>query len=151
MTMTRSIPLLLLALAGCASAQVNRGPGPECDVIVRRVLAGGTAHLREQKPTLRNQRHVERRMADSLAVLELDSVPRPVVLRYRVTPAGLTEEIRISESSGAPEFDAIGAWALGFAEHDPARLDGCPVAVWVEVPLTANLPRRRDPPAPRQP
>ena len=151
--MKRLPVLLVLSLAACVSAQVDRGPGPECADIDQRVLAAsangdpGGLGASEQKPSLRNQRYIERRMSDSLAVLELDSVPQPVVLRYRVSKAGITERVVVAQSSGSAAFDSVGVWAMGFAEHAPARLDGCPVAVWVEVPLTAHLPPRRRPPA----
>lgn len=137
--------LILLSLAACATARVDRGPGPECDDILRRVVTGDTAGMRsrEQPPRVRNRRYIERRMSDSMAVLDLDSVPFPVLLRYRITPTGRTEQIRVARSSGSAAFDSVGTWAMGFAEHEPARLDGCPVAVWVEAPLTARLPPRR--------
>lgn len=149
--MKRLSLLVLLSLAGCVTAQVDRGPGPECDDINQRVLAaaanGDTFNLasREVQPALRNAAYVVRRMTDSMNVLDLDSVPRPVVLRYRVSPTGRTDKILVSRSSGSAAFDSIGVWVMGFAEHEPARIDGCPVPVWVELPLTATLPRRPRP------
>ena len=157
MMMKQLTVLALLSLAGCVSAQVDRGPGPECDDINQRVLAaianGDTFNLasREVQPALRNSAYVVRRMTDSMNVLDLDSVPRPVVLRYRVSPAGRTDKVLVSRSSGSAAFDSVGVWAIGFAEHEPARIDGCPVPVWVELPLTATLPRRREPAGERRP
>lgn len=91
---------------------------------------------------------MERRLAYTVGGLPIDGVARPVILRYRITPQGRADQVSVARTSGNAEYDAAVAWAMGFAEFAPARLNGCLVAVWVEQDFTPRFPRRRRAPAP---
>lgn len=138
---------LLAALGACATAPREPTPSPErCAEILARpwsVPQDTTVRPTEQMPRPLNRRVVERRLADSMASLPPDTVPRTVVLRWRVSAEGRSEQVGVVRSSGSPEFDAGAVWAMGLAEFEPARLDGCPVRVWVEAPLQIQFPARR--------
>jgi TonB family protein len=97
----------------------------------------------EEAPCLLNVRHVERRLADTVRSLPIDTVPRPVVMRYRVSAEGRVEGAVVVQTSGSGDFDQAVVWSMGFAQFRPARINGRPVAVWVEQDFTPHFPPRR--------
>ncbi|HYR07418.1 MAG TPA: TonB family protein [Longimicrobium sp.] len=143
---------LLAALGACATPAAESTPSPArcAEIFARPWSSGGDTTVRptEQMPRPLNRRVIEGRLADSAASLPIDSVPRAVLLRWRLTAEGRPEQVSVVRSSGSPDFDAAAVWAMGLGEFEPARLDGCPVAVWIEAPLEIRFrPRRRRAPA----
>lgn len=131
---------LLAALGACAAAESTPSPARCAEILAN--LRNATVRPTEQMPRLLNQRVIEGRLADSAASLPVDSVPRPVVLRWRLTAEGRPEQVSVVISSGSPEFDAAAVWAMGLGRFQPGRLDGCPVAVWMKAPLEIRFPSR---------
>jgi TonB family protein len=130
---------LLAAAAGCASA-----PRTDCAQLNARIVRGerlarpdGGAY-EERNPRVRNRGRIERLAEDSVVALAADTVPRTAMLRLRVTAAGAPQDVRVAQSSGSVEFDSIAAWAMRQAQFVPAALDGCPVRVVIEVPLSVT-------------
>jgi TonB family protein len=126
--------------AACASAGGARR-GADCEQVVAQSLADARdgVPVAEAQPRKKNARRVERMMEDSVAALGLDSIPAPATLRFRVTKEGRADGVAVVSSSGSPAFDAIAVWAMQQAEFEPARLRGCPVTVWVEVPASVTI------------
>jgi TonB family protein len=137
------LPLLALlaALGACATAESTPSPARCAKILAK--ARDATVQPTEQMPRPLNRRVIEGRLADSVASLPLDSVPHPVVLRWRLTAEGRPEQVSVVRSSGSPEFDAAAVWAMGLGEFTPGRLDGCPVPVWIEAPLEVRVPPRR--------
>lgn len=100
-----------------------------------------------ERPRLRNPgvllRELERRYPPRLRDLLLDGV---VQARFRVNVDGSISRIQITRAS-RHEFAAPTVEALQVLRFHPARLNGRPVAVWVELPIqwTVSAP---SPPAP---
>jgi TonB family protein len=153
MRMTRHLlALALLAAAGCASA-----PRADCGALTAQLGRGERLRrpdggaFEERTPRPRNRGRIERMAEDGIVALGLDTIPRAAMLRLRVTAAGAPEGVRIVQSSGSAAFDSIAVWAMGQGQFVPATLDGCPVSVFVEVPMTGPIPRSRRPAPPREP
>jgi TonB family protein len=132
--------LCIVSGAACASAGGARR-GVDCGQVVAQSLADvrNGVPVAEAQPRNRSERRMVRMMEDSVAALGLDSVPGPATLRFRVTKEGRADAVAVVGSSGSPAFDAIAVWAMGQAEFEPARLRGCPVTVWVEVPASMTI------------
>jgi TonB family protein len=132
--------LCIASGAACASAGGARGAA-DCEQVVAQALrdAENGVAVPEAQPRKKNARRVERMMEDSVAALGLDSIPAPVTLRFRVTKEGAAEGVIVVRSSGSAAFDAVAVWAMEQAEFVPARLRGCPVAVFVEIPAFATV------------
>lgn len=132
--------LCVVSGAACASAGGARR-GADCEQVVAQALVDtrNGVPVAEAQPRNRSERRVVRMMEDSVAALGLDSVPAPATLRFRVTKEGRADAVAVVGSSGSPAFDAIAVWAMQQAEFEPARLRGCPVTVWVEVPASVTI------------
>jgi TonB family protein len=132
--------MCIVSGAACASAGGARS-GADCEQVVAQALADARngVPVAEAQPRNRSERRVVRMMEDSVAALGLDSVPAPATLRFRVTKEGRADGVAVVRSSGSPAFDAIAVWAMGQGEFEPARLRGCPVTVWVEVPASVTI------------
>lgn len=152
------LPLYLAAaLGGCASAAGANGAVPaKCAELYASLEQSGSVQNRppypegsEEMPRLLNARRIQRSLADSVESVLSDTVTRAAGLRYRVTREGGVTDVAVVRLSGSAEFDAAAVWALGLARFAPARVDGCPVAVWINQELTGQLrPPRRAAPAP---
>ena len=62
-----------------------------------------------------------------------------VVLRVRVTPAGLAERVEIKQSSGFQRLDQAAEDVVGRWRFVPARRGDEAIAAWVLVPISFNL------------
>jgi hypothetical protein len=139
------------AVGACASrGQVSTAPPAECARVaghyVQRAEPAKDAPVAvasEEVPRLLNVRYVERRLADTARSLAIDTVPDRVFVRYRVSVEGRAEGPIVTRTSGSPEFDQAVVWSMGFARFQPARINRCPVAVWVEQDFTPHFPPRR--------
>lgn len=122
----RYVPLLGFSLAGgCAHAVALPLATPaECEAL-RAALAGSGGD------------------ADSLSI-PVDTLPREILVRYRLTAAGRAEAFRVLRGSGNPAFDRTLVRAFSCATFEPARgEDGRAVTLEVEQPIVW----RRPPPA----
>ncbi|HEX2080569.1 MAG TPA: energy transducer TonB [Longimicrobium sp.] len=145
--------------AACAPAPPpGIDPPAGCDkvyaVIAERAEGGKAAELEvlsEEPPQLLNPRDVQRRMEDSAASLPLDTAVYVARLRYRVTAQGGAEQIAVVRPSAAAGFDTVAIWGVGQARFAPARVNGCPVSVWIEQDLTVQSRRNRRRAAPVPP
>ena len=97
----------------------------------------------EEGPRLMNQRRVERILDSRVWWARIRQVPGPVVLRYRITAQGRPVEPSVIRSSGSHAFDTTVMRALRHARFQPARVNGWPVAVWVEQPFAFRAPADR--------
>lgn len=150
----RWMPALLLSLAACGGSGARPGLNlpSGCDKVdaqLAQFAQGGkeadVRRMAERQPRLLNTRQVERRLADTVRRLPADNLARPVFLRYRITRQGRAEQVTVAKPSGTAAFDTAVIWSMEIAEFDPARLNGCPVAVWVEQDFAPHVPRRRRP------
>lgn len=66
-------------------------------------------------------------------------------MRMRVTPAGTGDTLIVVRTSGSAYFDRIAASSMRQLEFDPATVDRCPVAVWIEIPVTPTGPEQGQP------
>ena len=69
-----------------------------------------------------------------------------VMVRFRVTPEGVTEHIRVMQSS-RPEFVQPTIASVRELRFRPARVSGRPVYVWVELPIHWETSREQGNPA----
>lgn len=151
--------LIVVAAAACApAAPPSVDPPSGCDkvyaVIAQRAQGGKETDLDvvfEEPPRLLNPREVQRRMEDSASSLPLDTAVYVTRLRYRVTAQGGAEQIAVVRPSAAAGFDSVAVWGVGRARFAPARVNGCPVAVWIEQDLTVHSRRNRRRAAPVPP
>jgi TonB family protein len=131
------------ALGACASGGRSNTASPGCDRANAQPVRPDPVGPPEEPPCLLNVRYVERRLADTVRSLPIDTVEQRVLLRYRVSAQGRVEGTIVVQTSGSDEFDQAVIWSMGFAQFRPARINGRPVAVWVEQDFTPHFPRRR--------
>jgi TonB family protein len=94
----------------------------------------------EEAPRLKNAWRVEGVLSSRAHGARIAHVPEPTVLRYRITAQGRPADPTVIRSSGSEAFDAAVMRAIAHARFAPARVNGWPVAVWVEQPFTWNPP-----------
>ncbi|HEX8271754.1 MAG TPA: energy transducer TonB [Longimicrobiaceae bacterium] len=91
----------------------------------------------EQKPVLLNARAVERAVsvfARRNSALLADG-PKGVMVKFVVTRDGRTEDARVELSSGVAAVDAAALDVAGTMRFDPAKIEGEPVPVLVQMPI----------------
>lgn len=144
--------LPLLAAAGCAPGAARSADSPECADIRERIRQAvalppeSRPRMEERAPRMRDRRRFERMLADSTAVQPVaEEGPAPVVMRMRVTPAGTVDTLLVVQTSGSPYFDRIAAGSMRRMEFVPASVDRCPVAVWIQIPVTPTGPGQGQP------
>ena len=69
---------------------------------------------------------------------------RTAVLRAYVTRVGTAQDVRVVQSSGDLRFDVAAAGLIQSAQFLPARLEGIPVPLWAQFPVTYTPSGRED-------
>lgn len=132
----------VLALLGLRAA--DRVAGERRRRAVRKAALDADCEVPlEEEPRLKNARRVERILTSRAHWARIAHVPEPAVLRYRITAQGRPTDPAVIRSSGSEAFDAVVVRAIGRARFAPARVNGWPVAVWVEQPFTWRSPAGR--------
>ncbi len=103
---------------------------------------------KERQPKLLERRELEREMgAKVMRLVEQDPrIPRGAVietrLRFHLGSNGVPKKIRVLTRDNPA---VVKKAAIGYTKRmrfRPAAIDGRPVAVWVEIPLTIRTPAR---------
>jgi len=101
--------------------------------------------VRSEPPRLSNSREITRGLtrftrAYARAKPRPPSGARVVVVRMRVDDAGIPSRVFVPAPSSEAELNAQAVSAGSRMRFTPATLEGEPVAVWIEVPLTFTIP-----------
>jgi TonB family protein len=100
--------------------------------------------VRSEPPRLSNSREVTRDLT-RFARAYARAKPRPpsgsrvVVVRMRVDDAGVPSRVFVPAPSSEAELNAQAVRAGSRMRFTPATLEGEPIAVWIEVPLTFTI------------
>jgi TonB family protein len=125
------------AAQGVVSAsgqQVNGEPVYRMTPVVAEVDAYELGAV-EEMPQVRNAGALRREMNRLYpAELRARRISAQVHVRFRVDAQGVPGTFRVTRSSD-PRFDAVSVEALPVLRFRPAKVDGKPVPVWVELPL----------------
>lgn len=62
-----------------------------------------------------------------------------VMLRVLVNASGWTDQVKIQKTSGFPELDKAAVQAAESWRYQPAKRDGKPIAMWVNLPMLFKL------------
>lgn len=105
------------------------------------VVPAGTEMVRLEKegyPVLRDREKLAREMVRGASSLYPDAVGahRETWVTFRVEPDGTVSQSVVSRSSGHAAVDEYLRAQVLRMRFDPARIDGCPVAAWAQVPLS---------------
>ncbi|HEX2080568.1 MAG TPA: energy transducer TonB [Longimicrobium sp.] len=117
-----ALPLCLSLISGCARPIVPTATPAECAVLKAALHGAGGDTTVPAIPT--------------------DTVPRQIVVRYRLTAEGRAEAFPVVQSTGDPEFDRVLVRAFSCATFTPARtMDGRAVPMELEQPIFWQPPR----------
>lgn len=91
-------------------------------------------------PDLTNPKEIER-LVEQLYPRELMDRGLGGTARYYVliSAEGKVRRVQVAESSTRPALDAAGERVLRQAQFTPPRVQGCPVATWVQLPVTFSV------------
>lgn len=115
--------------------RLSGGPDPV-------IQAGPSVHCR---PSVLNASALSRRMQTEIeshgpAVARYIQGMRSATLRMFVADSGQPTRIEVYRSSGYRDLDAIAVRVAQNARFEPGRVDGRPIPVWVQIPMSFNMP-----------
>lgn len=87
-------------------------------------------------PQLTNRSEVEQALAREYPRHIRDAgIGSTVVVNFFINEMGETEEVQIGQSSGIDELDELALRIARLFEFTPARNEGVPVPVWIQLPI----------------
>jgi TonB family protein len=90
----------------------------------------------ECEPRITNHRTVEQALT---RVATQRGIPGVTVVRVRVETDGSVSQVEVSRSSGHPLLDQDLADVAARMRFRPGQIDGFPIPVWSEIPLTVRM------------
>jgi TonB family protein len=139
---SRVAPELLPALEEAVRASLRPQPADTLRrwslLAVRTGKRVSLSRPEEQKPRLSNASQVGREVsgfARRNSSLLADG-PKAVMVQFWVTTDGRTEAAKVDLSSGVAAVDAAALDIAGIMRFDPAEIEGEPVPVLVQLPIT---------------
>ena len=136
-------------------ARLKPQPATRCTVGTHvRVITGPGAQvdrprLHENQPQLVNRGEIARILSGAAGRYTslLLMGPRTTLVKFRVQADGTPEAegAEVTLSSGDPQLDDEALAVVGRMRFRPAKVEGIPVRVWVQVPITFQI---QSPPPP---